>query len=320
MLIIPSIVVSLCMCDLFSCSYCLSAHDSSLDARLMKIQQRCLVSERASNCSTANTPRVDRRRKRRRSQELPSSSMGQEEKEKAESVIEAPQARSKSRFLPRMRTTPKKVHPLKATKSPVIKLSKVKQLAKSGVVGNAREAGKKGIVRKKNSGLSCEISSSTGQEFSIPVFKNVGVCKPEPGATMESATHSQQEDEFVCNSASLPQDMVTPAADGEEGVKPMGVQARVAVVTAAVKPCSSGTLLTLPDTQASRVRRSPRKNKWKVESSATDEGESSGTQEEERSGTLKREKRSQRRKKVYIVIARTAIWICACVKMFFFPS
>ena len=303
------------MCDLFSCSYCLSAHDSSLDARLMKIQQRCLVSERASNCSTANTPRVDRRRKRRRSQELPSSSMGQEEKEKAESVIEAPQARSKSRFLPRMRTTPKKVHPLKATKSPVIKLSKVKQLAKSGAIGNAREAGKKGLVRKKNSGLSCEVSASTRKEFLIPVLKHVGVCKPEPGKTMESVT---QEDEFVCNSASLPQDMVTPAADGEQGVKPMGVQTRVAVVTAAVKPCPSGTLLTPPDTQTSGVRRSPRKNKWKVESSATDEGESSGTQEEERSGTLKREKRSQRHKKV-TVIAGT-IWTCACVNMFFFSS
>ena len=298
------------MCDLFSCSYCLSAHDSSLDARLMKIQQRCLVSERASNCSTANTPRVDRRRKRRHSQELPSSSMGQEEKEKEESVIEVPQARSKSRFLPRMRTTPKRVHPLKATKSPVIKLSKAKQLAKSGAIWNAREAGKKGIVRKKNSNLSCEVSSSTRKEFVIPVLNIVSVCKPESGTTMESVT---QEDEVICNSASLPQDMVTP--DGEQGVKPMNVQARVAVVMAAVKPCPSGTLLTLPDTQASGVRRSPRKNKWKVESSATDEGESSSTQEEERSGTLKREKRSQRHKKVCIVIAGT-IWTCACVNLF----
>ena len=278
----------------------------------MKIQQRCLVSERASNCSTANTPRVDRRRKRRRSQELPSSNMGQEEKEKEESVIEVPQARSKSRFLPRMRTTPKRVHPLKATKSPVIKLSKVKQLAKSGAIGNARVAGKKGIVRKKNSNLSCEVSSSTRREFLIPVLKNVGVCKPEPGTTMESVT---QEDEVICNSASLPQDMVTP--DGEQGVKP--VQARVGVVMAAVKSCPSGTLLTPPDTQASGVRRSPRKNKWKVESSATDEGESSGTQEEERSGTLKREKRSQRHKKVCIVIPGT-IWTCACVNMFLFSS
>lgn len=296
-------VVSLCM---FSCSYCLSAHDSSLDARLMKIQQRCLASERASNCSTANTPRVDRRRKRRRSQELQSSSMGQEEKEKAESVIEAPQVRSKSRFLSRMRTTPKKVHPLKATKSPVIKLSKGKQLAiaRSRPVGNAREAGKKGIVRKENSGLSCEVSSSTGKEFSIPVL-NVGVCKPEPGTTLESVTHSQQEDDFACNSASLPQDMMTHTADGEQGVNPMAVQTEAAVALAAEKPCSSGTLLTLPVTQASGVRRSPRKNKWKIESSATDDGESSSTQEEERPGTLKREKRSQRHKKVRIVIAGT---------------
>lgn len=296
-------VVSLC---LSSCSYCLSAHDSSLDARLMKIQQRCLASERASNCSTANTPRVDRRRKRRRSQELQSSSIGQEEKEK-ESVIEAPRVRSKSRFLSRMRTTPKKVHPLKATKSPVIKLSKGKQLAiaKSRAAGNAREAGKKEIVRKENRGLSCEASSGTGKEFSIPVLKNVGVCKSEPGTTLESVTHSQQEDDFACNSASLPQDTMTHTADGEQGVNPMAVQTEAAVALAAEKPCSSGTLLTLPVTQASGVRRSPRRNKWKIESSATDDGESSSTQEEERPGTLKREKRSQRHKKVCIVIAGT---------------
>ena len=300
-------IFTLCMCDLFSCSYCLSAHDSSLDARLIKIQQRCLASERASNCSTANTPRVDRRRKRRCSQELQSSSMCQEEKEKAESVIEAPQVRSKSRFLSRMRTTPKKVHPLKATKSPVIKLSKGKQLARSRAVGNAREAGKKGIVRKENSSLSCKVSSSTGKEFSIPVLKNVGVCKPEPGTTLESVTHSQQEDDFACNSASLPQDTMTDTADGEQGVNPMAVQTEAAVALAAEKPCSSGTLLTLPVTQASGVRRSPRKNKWKIESSATDDGESSSTQEEERPGTLKREKRSQRHKKVRIVIAGTEL-------------
>ena len=49
------------------CSYCLQPEDSLLDARLTRIQQRYLLSERASNCSSSNTPEVklEQRRQRR---------------------------------------------------------------------------------------------------------------------------------------------------------------------------------------------------------------------------------------------------------------
>ena len=51
----------------YTCSYCLQAEDSSMDARLTRIQQRYLLSERASNCSSSNTPdvKLEQRRQQR---------------------------------------------------------------------------------------------------------------------------------------------------------------------------------------------------------------------------------------------------------------
>ena len=44
-----------CLCVF---SYCLQPEDSQMDARMTRIQQRYLLSERASNCSSSNTPEV----------------------------------------------------------------------------------------------------------------------------------------------------------------------------------------------------------------------------------------------------------------------
>ena len=47
-------------------SYCLEPEDSMMDTRLTRIQQRYLLSERASNCSSSNTPEVKLEQRRRR--------------------------------------------------------------------------------------------------------------------------------------------------------------------------------------------------------------------------------------------------------------
>ena len=44
-----------CLCVF---SYCLQPEDSQMDARMTCIQQHYLLSERASNCSSSNTPEV----------------------------------------------------------------------------------------------------------------------------------------------------------------------------------------------------------------------------------------------------------------------
>ena len=44
-----------CLCVF---SYCLQPEDSQMDARMTRIQQCYLLSERASNCSSSNTPEV----------------------------------------------------------------------------------------------------------------------------------------------------------------------------------------------------------------------------------------------------------------------
>ena len=41
--------------------YCLSTDDLAMDARLQRLQQRCLASERASHCFNSNTPLQERR-------------------------------------------------------------------------------------------------------------------------------------------------------------------------------------------------------------------------------------------------------------------
>ena len=43
-----------------SFSYCLSTEDTSNDTKWTKIQQRCLISERAGHCSNVSTPRAER--------------------------------------------------------------------------------------------------------------------------------------------------------------------------------------------------------------------------------------------------------------------
>lgn len=55
-----------CVVDLFLCSYCLTGEDTSLDAKLTRIQQRYLGSESISNCSAVNTlNKVGSNRKRK---------------------------------------------------------------------------------------------------------------------------------------------------------------------------------------------------------------------------------------------------------------
>ena len=43
-------------------SYCLTAEDLAMDARLQRLQHRCLASERATHCFSSNTPLQKRRR------------------------------------------------------------------------------------------------------------------------------------------------------------------------------------------------------------------------------------------------------------------
>ena len=54
-----------------SFSYCLSNEDASKDMKWTKIQQRCLISERAGHCSNVSTPRAERtQRESRRLKEV----------------------------------------------------------------------------------------------------------------------------------------------------------------------------------------------------------------------------------------------------------
>jgi hypothetical protein len=47
-------------------SYCLTNEDTSQDTKWTKIQQRCLISERAGHCSNVSTPRAERDQKQSR--------------------------------------------------------------------------------------------------------------------------------------------------------------------------------------------------------------------------------------------------------------
>ena len=58
----------------FLSSYCLTVDDLAMDARLQRLQQRCLSSERASHCFSSNTPLQERRHRLRTLEENPTLS------------------------------------------------------------------------------------------------------------------------------------------------------------------------------------------------------------------------------------------------------
>lgn len=77
-------------------SYCLTTEDASKDTKWTKIQQRCLVSERAGHCSNVNTPMAERsQRQSRRLKEVQLQNKKQkEQKEKEQRVSEEQKRRS----------------------------------------------------------------------------------------------------------------------------------------------------------------------------------------------------------------------------------
>ena len=74
-------------CPLYNLlSYCLTDEDTSIDAKLTKIQQRYLFSERASHCSTVVTPKAERAKQQARRMKIEAVSLNtQQDKEKVSS-------------------------------------------------------------------------------------------------------------------------------------------------------------------------------------------------------------------------------------------
>ena len=64
-------------------SYCLTNEDTSQDTKWTKIQQRCLISERAGHCSNVSTPRAERdQRQSRRLKEVQLQNNKKQQKER----------------------------------------------------------------------------------------------------------------------------------------------------------------------------------------------------------------------------------------------
>lgn len=268
---------------------------------------------------------ADHRRKRKLSQVLQCSQVGEEGK-KAEvpqnastSIDPALSTKHKTRRILPLKQTPRKLPPFRSIQSPIIKLSKVKQPARGGVAVKGSRAGKKALIgRKKEGNSSCEASSGTVKGLSVPV-KNEHLLETDAGSastnmdakiSTHQPTHSETEENPPCSNTEveeLSQELVSATSDD---VQLCCEESKPIMVSSAVeKPFSTGKLLIQSETQTLAVRRSPRKNKWKSEvTSTTVRGElaasSGGTSLGEEggcSGVLKREKRSQRHKKVGIV-------------------
>lgn len=265
---------------------------------------------------------ADHHRKRKLSQVLQCSQVGEEGK-KAEvtqnastSIDPALSTKHKTRRILPQKQTPRKLLPFRSSQSPVIKLSKVKQPARGGVAVKGSRAGKKAWKKEGNS--SCEASSGTVKELSVPV-KNEHLLKTDAGSastnmdaktSTHQPTHSQTKENLPCGNTEveeLSQELVSATSDDVqlcyEESKPIMVSSVVE------KPFSTGKPLIQSETQTFAVRRSPRKNKWKSEVTSTivrgelaaSSGSTSRGEEGRCPGVLKREKRSQRHKKVGIV-------------------
>lgn len=267
---------------------------------------------------------ADHHRKRKLSQVLQCSQVGEEGK-KAEvpqnastSIDSALSTKHKTRRILPQKQTPRKLLPFRSSQSPIIKLSKVKQSARGGVAVKGSRAGKKALIgRKKEGDSSCEASSDTVKDLSVPV-KNEHLLETDTGSastnmdakTSIQPTHSQTEEKPPCcntEAEELSQELVSATSDD---VQLCCEESKPKMVSSVVeKPFSTGKLFIQSETQTLAVRRSPRKNKWKSEvASTTVRGElaasSGGTSRGEEGrcpGVLKREKRSQRHKKVGIV-------------------
>ena len=228
----------------FLFSYCLQPEDSVMDSRLTRIQQRYLISERASNCSSSNTPEVklEQRRRRRKASE---SRTQQERVETAETPKEA-----------------KFGHSL------------TMQQAKSS------QSAPKAVKREgsRNKGTNCSMSPIVNlQRINTPpsagmtkvisrALKKAAAVKPE--VKPEVKPKVKQPDERTSRPAtvhSFPQpDKPTAAQSSSQG----------GVSTA--RNTSPGIAGTVSSDATHQLRKSPRKNKWiagKVVGTAGQSGE-----------------------------------------------
>ena len=233
-----------CLCVF---SYCLQPEDSQMDARMTRIQQRYLLSERASNCSSSNTPEVKvEQRRRRRLKRAETSSAHDERREKDElGVATSQQARERLELTVRE----------KERESDTEKKSEVV----SGGIRTATEGEKislaPGQAAERAGGSSGSVRSRIKLSKS-PVVKLHRIQTPPsaagPGSLLTRLTDKSR--------ASYPTQRTAEPGLGNslaESLSPPSGQPRLESAVEDTSGCGTGEVSAV-----SKLRRSPRKNKW----------------------------------------------------------
>lgn len=246
-------------------SYCLTTDDASLDARLTRIQQRCLISERSSNCSTVVTPKAERAQKQSRrmkaakishdiaeknktekngtcEQEATHESSVAIEKKEAPILPVAPKATPKKRRPFHTGRSQYKSGPIKLTKSPVVKISKAHQRhlihTRGNTIPKTQPISREGEAKPDISEQSITPGLSTNNDLkSVSELKEDTEPSEPPVIKTETETESVNEGIEQGNETSMAR--LPPLSDTRD-TSPVD------------QPETSGGL-----------RRSPRVNKWR---------------------------------------------------------
>ena len=228
-----------------------------MDSRLTRIQQRYLISERASNCSSSNTPEVKLEQRRRRRRKASESKTQQERVETAETPKEAKSGHSltmqqakSSQSAPKAvkregsrnkggssSTTSSNSQPTNRSRSPIVNLQRINTPPSAGMTKVISRALKKAAAVKP------EVKPEVKPKVKQPDEKT-----SRPGTVR-----------------SFPQpDKPTAAQSSSQG----------GVSTA--RNTSPGVAGTVSSDATHQLRKSPRKNKWiagKVVGTAGQSGE-----------------------------------------------
>ena len=232
-----------CHLPIFCYSYCLTDGNTT-DARLTRIQQCYLVSERASNCSNSNTPRSNRLRKRKASQGPQTALEGGKKLQRESSPGKATSSTSDSLIRKSRKAPPKTIKKM----SPVVKVTKL---------STVKRLGKKSKPVKVNEKSDpCLPSSTTTPSAQIPYQPSTDLHPNESQQKIPTKTKAEDSSSKLQDHATVKLDILDPTLlDG-----------------------ASGTY-----TQVQSLRRSPRKNKWQPEcSSRVQEKQSQGKKSEQR--------------------------------------
>ncbi len=201
-----------------------------MDSRLTRVQQRFVTRERASNCTTSNSPRAERRRKRRASLILDDNSAVGGVTNTEDSISGPAKKRERLKLMARKLTT-----------SPAIKLPRV------GVASSARSTVRTTSLRadkKEQSDSTAQIHAEEVDRRPQPAAQSLPATPESPNGLDASATQTHTDSLSLQNLRRSPRVKKMKVEANKHGSRP--------------EPCSLGGL---HGKGKERRRVSPRKSK-----------------------------------------------------------